>query len=140
MDPLFSQRFCSVVPYQAGGALVAGRKLPSCLVQVTDGELVIIVSNEVVDRAPVAGVQLDTPALQRKVGGGTFVRMNGNQWAIDFGRCGMAELFSSGGAGTKLRMAFGGGTIKTIKRARELNREFTAALLREGATSLRSGA
>lgn len=137
MAPLFSQRFCSVVPYRADGVLVAGRKMHGCLVQILDGDLFIIAGNHLVDRAPVSSVQLDTPALQRKVGGGTLLRMNGNQWAIDFGNVGTAEIISGGGAWRKVRVAFGAGTFKNVKRARQVNREFVAALLGEGAANLR---
>jgi hypothetical protein len=139
MAPQFSQQFCSVAPYTAGGALVAGRKRQSCLVQVTDGELVIIEApSSLVDRAPVSTVELDTPALQQKVGAATFVLMNGHQWAIDFGRVGMTEYAKSGGVMRKVGVAFGAGTVRGMRRAREVNKQFVATMLSEGATNRRS--
>jgi hypothetical protein len=121
MDALFYQRYCTVVPYQAGGALTAGGK-KGCNVVIVHGELVIDGGSEVIDRAPVSQVQIDTPALQRKVGASTFVRMNGSKWAIDFGLIGQFDRSRRRGPFAK------------IKYARQRNREFTGLLLREGAT------
>ena len=72
-EPLFIQNYCTLGAYQAGGAQVAGRK-QACSVAVTDGELIIAGEQGEVDRAPVATVQIDTPAVQRKLGASTFVR------------------------------------------------------------------
>jgi hypothetical protein len=88
--PLFTQNYCTLVPYQAGGALVAGHK-EGCSVVVMDGELIILSGQDVVDRAPLAAVQIDTPGLQRKLGASTFVRMNDHRWTIDFGLTGQLE-------------------------------------------------
>jgi hypothetical protein len=125
MNPLFFQPYCTVVPYQAGGALVAGSKR-GCAVIITDGELMIDGGALVSDRAPISGVQIDTPALQRKVGASTFVQMNGHKWAIDFGMIGQLDRSERRGP------------LKKIKFARERNREFADLLVREGATTLRS--
>ncbi len=124
MAPLFYQPYCLAVPYQAGGALVAGKKT-GCAAIIADGELVLDDGGTVLDRAPVAQVQIDTPALQRTVGASTFVRMNDHRWAIDFGMIGQFDR-------AQRRGPFG-----RMKYARARNREFTGLLLREGATTRR---
>lgn len=124
MTPLFYQPYCTAVPYQAGGALVAGRKT-GCAAVIADGELVLDGGGTVLDRAPVTQVQIDTPALQRRMGASTFVRMNDHRWAIDFGMIGQFDRAQRRGPFAKM------------KYARARNREFTGLLLREGATSLR---
>lgn len=138
MRLLFSQQFCSVVPYQAGGALVAGRKLRGCLVQVTDEELTIVQGPSTwIDRAAVTEVEVDTPKLTRALGSGTFVRMNGNRWAIDFGQVPTIERLRSGGVLTRLAFLFGFGAIQGMRRARDLNTRFRTILLETGAIDRR---
>jgi hypothetical protein len=124
---LFTQNYCTLVPYQAGGALVAGRK-QGCSVVIMDGELIILSGQDVVDRAPVAAVQIDTPAVQRKLGASTFVRMNDHRWTIDFGRTGQLDRPPKRGP------------IAAMKFARARNREFTRLLVREGAPQVRGSA
>lgn len=124
MAPLFYQPYCLAVPYQAGGALVAGKKT-GCAAVIADGELVLDGGATVLDRAPVPQVQIDTPAVQRTIGASTFVRMNDRRWAIDFGMIGQFDR-------TQRR-----GPFARMKYARARNREFTALLLREGATTRR---
>lgn len=137
-DYAFSQQYCSVVPYQAGGALVAGRKRQSCLVRVRDGELIIIEAPaDLVDVAPVTTIEIDTPALQRKLGTAVFVKMNSNRWAIDFGLVGQREAYRRGGPRRFLAI-FGIGSPKAIGRSRQLTRDFVAVLLSEGATDPRA--
>jgi hypothetical protein len=126
MEPLFYQQYCTVVPYQAGGMLVAGRKAV-CSVMVVNGELVIDGDGGIIDRAPVSQVQIGTPTLQRKIGAATFVQMNSNRWAIDFGLTGQFDTSQRRGPFAK------------IKFARQRNHEFTVLLMREGAASLRAG-
>lgn len=110
----------------------------SCLIQVADGELVIIEApRRLADHAPVAAIEIDTPAVARKLGGATFVRMNGNRWAIDFGRVGLTESIRSGGIRAMLWVACGGGAIKALKRGRSLDREFRSLLQHEGAADRR---
>lgn len=92
---------------------------------IADGELVLDGGGTVLDRAPVTQVQIDTPALQRRMGASTFVRMNDHRWAIDFGMIGQFDRAQRRGPFAKM------------KYARARNREFTGLLLREGATSLR---
>jgi hypothetical protein len=117
-EPLFSQNYCTLVAYQAGGALVAGRK-QACSVALADGELIIVGEQGEVDRAPVASVQIDTPAVQRKLGASTFVRMNDHRWTIDFGLTG------------RLDRPPRRGSIAAMKFARARNQEFND-LLRQG--------
>ena len=125
MDPLFAQPYCSVAPYQKGSPVVAGAK-QSCAVFIDDGQLLIRGAHEVIDAAPVAQVQLDTPALQAKVGASTFVHMNGREWVIDFGTI---VQYDTGAPR---------GPFKKMKFAKERNREFADLLTRGGATNLRA--
>jgi hypothetical protein len=132
MPITFSQRGCTVVAYQAGGALVAGRRKNGCLVEVADGVLTLQdASGELVDHGPVVDITIATPALQRKVGGATFVEMNDRKWSIDFGFSYQAER--SGSKSTLGLML--GGSLKAMKFARKRNQEFVAILTREGASS-----
>jgi hypothetical protein len=126
----FAQRGCTVVPYRARGALVAGHRKNGCEVQVVDGKLVLQNGpGDLIDEAPVSAVKIDTPSLQRAVGGATFVQMNDHNWSIDFGFAYQAER--TGGTST-LGLMLGGG-FKAMKFARKRNREFVEALLQEGA-------
>ena len=124
-EPLFTQNYCTLVPYQAGGALVAGRK-QGCSVVIMDGDLIILSGPDVVDRAPLAAVQIDTPAVQRKLGASTFVRMNDHRWTIDFGYTG------------KLDRPPRRGPIAAMKFSRARNQEFNDLLRQGGAAQLRS--
>ena len=124
-EPLFTQNYCTLVPYQAGGALVAGRK-QGCSVVIMDGDLIILSGPDVVDRAPIAAVQIDTPAVQRKLGASTFVRMNDHRWTIDFGYTG------------KLDRPPRRGPIAAMKFARARNQQFNDLLRQGGAAQLRS--
>lgn len=124
MDPAFFQPYCTVVPYQAGGALVAGRKR-DCSVIIVDGDLVIGGGADVIDRAPIPQIKIDTPAFARKVGASTFVQMNGSRWAIDFGLIGKFDRSQRRGLSARL------------KYARQRTREFTGLLEQGGATTLR---
>lgn len=124
MDPSFFQPYCTVVPYQAGGALVAGRKR-SCIVIIVESDLVIHDGTEVIDRGPIPQIKIDTPAFARKVGASTFVQMNGSRWAIDFGLIGKFDRSQRRGPSARL------------KYARQRTREFTGLLEQGGATTLR---
>ena len=124
-EPLFTQNYCTLVPYQAGGALVAGRK-QGCSVVIMDGDLIILSGPDVVDRAPLAAVQIDTPAVQRKLGASTFVRMNDHRWTIDFGYTG------------KLDRPPRRGPIAAMKFSRARNQEVNDLLRQGGAAQLRS--
>jgi hypothetical protein len=139
MATVFSQPFCSVVPTKAGGKLVAGPKRFPCLVQVGEGELLIAQGPQaVIDRAPVSAVELvDAPWLQRKVGEGTFLHMNGNHWCIDFGNVPSTELATSGHA---IKAAVTAGSPGQLRTARQLNAAFAAALVSEGVIDRRKHA
>jgi hypothetical protein len=135
MEPVFSQQYCTVMPCQAGGFAAAGQRILSCLVEIVNGQLFLVHAPDVlIARAPLSAVEIgEPPPWAAKLGTATFVYIGGQLCEIDFGRVGRAELKRSGPAG-RLLAAYGGGSIKSIKRARELNREFIATLLREGAT------
>jgi hypothetical protein len=138
--PRFSQPGCHVTPVRGGGVGFAP-KGGYCLVMIDDGQLVIVQPPDtVVDGGPVSGVELTTPALQRRVGTATFVRMNGHQWAIDFYYAAQAERLRSGGLGRKISVVFGFGWLASARLARQLNRQFIAALLEQGAAGRRSAA
>jgi hypothetical protein len=134
MEPVFSQQYCTLMPCQAGGIVSAGRRILSCLVEIVNGQLFLIHAPDIlVGRSPVPAVEIgDPPPWAAKVGTSAFVYVGGQLWEIDFSRVGRAELKRSGPAG-RLLASYGGGSIKSVKRARELSREFVAALLREGA-------
>jgi hypothetical protein len=133
MELAFSQQFCSVVPVKAGGNLNAGPKRFPCLVQVGDGELVITEGAQtLIDRAQVGAVELlDGPWLQRKVGEGTFLRMNGREYAVDFGQVSSTELARTGPGGVLKAAATAGGP-KSLRTARELSKAFAEALVSQG--------
>lgn len=139
MAPVFSQPFCSVVPTKAGGKLNAGPKRFPCLVQVSEGELVIADGQQaLIDRAVLSSVELvDGPWLQRKVGEGTFLHMNGHQWCIDFGNVPSTELARSGHL---LQAAVTAGSPGQLRTARALNAAFAAALVSEGVIDRRKSA
>ena len=124
-EPLFTQNYCTLVPYQAGGALIAGRK-QGCSVIVKDGDLILFTDQGEVDRAPLASVKIDTPAVQRKLGASTFVQMNDHRWTIDFGLAGRLDRPPKRGP------------IAAMKFARARNQEFNDLLRQGGAAQLRT--
>lgn len=121
-EPLFTQDHCTLVPYRAGGALNAGRKEVGSVI-VAGHELIILSRGDVVDRAPVPGIRIDTPAVQRALGASTFVQMNDHRWTIDFGLAGRLDRPPKRGP------------IAAMKFARARNQEFTDLLRQGGATS-----
>jgi hypothetical protein len=136
--PLFRQS-CHVTRYRGGGVVFAPGGA-SCLVLIDDGKLAIIQPpGNVVEAGPVSAVELTTtPALYRRPGSSTFVLVNGRAWAVDFYHAAAAARFRSGGPGTKALIFLGVQWLATGRRARELNREFVAALLSLGAADRRS--
>ena len=65
--------------------------------------------------------------------------MNGEQWSIDFGKVYQQERRQAGKQGF-FRILFGtGAPRKSLRRARELNEAFTAALLAAGAIDQGAG-
>jgi hypothetical protein len=138
--PLFSQAGCHVTPYRGRGVGLT-TKGGYYLVLIDNGQIAIVKPpGTVVDQSPVSGVEITTPALQRRVGTATFVRMNGRHWAIDFYYAAQAERFNSGGPGRKASVFFGFQWLASARLARQLNRAFVAALLDQGAVDRRSGA
>jgi hypothetical protein len=122
-EPLFTQDHCTLVPYRAGGALNAGRKEVGSVI-VAGHELIILSRGDVVDRAPVPGIRIDTPAVQRALGASTFVQMNDHRWTIDFGWTGRLDPPRRG-------------PVAAMRYARARNREFMSVLLAEGAVRRR---
>src|ERR1700761_2330194 len=123
-EPLFTQNYCTLVAYQAGGALVAGRK-QACSVALAGGGMIIVSEQGGGGRAPAAGLQIDTRAVQRKRGASTFGRMNDHRWTIGFGLTG------------RLDRPPRRGPIAAMKFARARNQEFNDLLRQGGAAQLR---
>ncbi|MBV9448190.1 MAG: hypothetical protein JO345_20085 [Streptosporangiaceae bacterium] len=130
----FSHDYCAVAPGAADGKLKKGAGYWPCRVEVADGHVTLSVETAgVIDAAPVTSVQIVTPKWVRRVGAGTVIKLNGRLWVVDFGRVYQHEHNQTNGPG-RLQTVFRPSTLaKCIRRARELNRDFTTALLTAGA-------
>jgi hypothetical protein len=135
---IFSQRYCAVARATSGGNLKKGAGYFPCTVEVTGYAVSLTSGATRIDHAQPAAVQIITPGWQRRVGAGTIIAMNGEQWSIDFGRVYQQERIEAGKQGF-FRTLFGtGAPRKSLHRARELNESFTAALLEAGASDQRA--
>lgn len=74
---------------------------------------------------PASSVQIITPRLQQRIGGGSVLQVAGKSWSVQFDRVHQAE---ARGLGVSPRRALG--------RARELNQAFVAALVAAGASDI----
>ncbi|HXL96106.1 MAG TPA: hypothetical protein VN969_44920 [Streptosporangiaceae bacterium] len=121
----FSQRYCSVAPGAAHGNLKRGPGYWPCLVEVTAGNVVLLMQpgNRAIDTAPTDSVQITSPRWLRRLGTGVILAMNGRLWVIDFTRVYQHER----DAGSVPAL------VKSMRYARILTRDFTAALLSAGA-------
>lgn len=135
MTAIFSQPYCAVARSTSGGNLKKGAGYFPCIVEVTEhGVSIVSATGARIDHAPAGSVQIITPGWQRKVGAGTIIAMNGEQWSIDFGMVYQQERASAQKQGF-FRVLFGTGAPgKSLRRARELNHEFADALLAAGAS------
>jgi hypothetical protein len=151
----FSQQFCTLVPCRAGGRIAAGRRAQNCLVQVADGQLVIVMAPAVLlARVPAHMVEIVTPPALRKIGTSVVLWLGGLDgaplFAVEFdtvyrsrqarARRTAADPQSRSRAPAGLiRQFFRVSDITTLPQAmhlgRELAREFTTALLTAGAVS-----
>ena len=144
MSEAFSQQFCTVVPVSEKG-LVAGSRVTPCLVKVDDAELTIIAAPAtLIARVPVCGLEICTPALMRKIGTGTAVRIEGAMVGITFDMVYTRQkdrgARQEGGPALAARLALRVVSIATFadgrhgfRHGRQLAREFKAALLAAGA-------
>lgn len=144
MSEAFSQQFCTVVPVSERG-LVAGSRVTPCLVKVDDGELAIIAAPAtLIARVPVSGLEVCTPALMRKIGTGTAVRIEGAMVGVTFdmvyARQKAHAARQDGGPAFAARLATRMVSIATFadarhgfRHGRQLARDFKAALLAAGA-------
>jgi hypothetical protein len=138
MSETFRREFCSVVPCTAGGRIITGQRVRNCLVQVKDGEMVLgQVPGVLVAQAPTAQVQIVTPAALRKVGTCVVVRLDDDELlAVEFD--GVYRLQRRRGKPRGfLREVFSLDPLTTIGKstrlARQLSRDFAAALITAGA-------
>src|ERR1035441_8473819 len=158
MAETFSQQFCSLARCGAGGRIVTGKRARNCLVQVADGELIIImVPSVLLARVPAPMVEIVTPPTLRKIGTSVILWLGGlggldgaPLFAVEFdtvyrrqqayaGRAAANGKSGSGTLGGAVRRFLGVSDITTLPEAmrlgRELTREFTAALLTAGTVS-----
>lgn len=136
---VFSQPYCVVSRATPGANLKKGAGYSPCTVEVTDHGLTFTTETGArIEHAAAGSVQIITPGWGRRVGAGTAVAMNGGQWVIDFGMVYRRERVAAGKPGF-FRILFGtGAPRKSLRRARELNHDFTAALLAAGASDQRA--
>jgi hypothetical protein len=139
----FSEPFCRIRPYVAGGWLSTSLNPYIGTVAVTDAHVVLSDSTgRVIDRASVSSTELDTPGYSRTVSGAVaFVRMNGNRWAIDFSLCAFTARRRGWGRARRVIygiLPLGRGLGQRRLRGKQLNAAFTEALVAGGATQLRA--
>src|ERR1035441_5070464 len=126
MAETFSQQFCSLARCGAGGRIVTGKRARNCLVQVADGELIIIMAPSVLlARVPAPMVEIVTPPTLRKIGTSVILWLGGLEGAALVGGAGQHHVGVSDITTLPESMRLG----------RELTREFTAALLTAGTVS-----
>ena len=129
--PLFSQQYCMVNRQFAGGRLQAGPVPPMFLVVVRDSQITVTQAPATpVMRIPAANTRIATPKLQRRFGTSTTLQIAGQPWGFDFTRVYLAEQHAG-----FLRQIFTFGSLrKSLRRGREINDRFVAALLESGAS------
>jgi hypothetical protein len=132
--PAFWQQFCTVTQVTAGGNLNIRPRRAVFGVQVADGQLFVIEAPAVpVFRIPVSAVKIAAPGSRREIGAGSFLRIDGQLWSVQFGSVYQAEA-ARAGKHRVLRAFFRAGAPgKSIRRGREINQRFVAALLDAGA-------
>lgn len=147
MSEAFSQDFCSVVPVGLGGRIIAGQRIAPCLVRIDLGVLTIarMRGGEAVAQVPVAGLEIATPPMLRKVGTSAVLRIDGELLAVEFDTVyTRRKAAGSSGIGGVLRRGFSISAVtdapKALKLGRELTRTFTTALLAIGAVDTSAAA
>lgn len=144
MTETFSQQFCTLAPCGAGGRILTGARMPNCLVEVADSELTLIQAPAtLVAKTPVAAVRIVTPPALRKVGTGVILNLDGKLLAVEFDRVYRRQLgYGKPRKSTAVKIArnfFSLNDITTLPKsmrlARALTRDFTAALVAAGAVA-----
>jgi hypothetical protein len=131
--PAFSQQFCEVSRVDANGNLQPGLPGVDFLVRIVGGWLTVIEIPVIpVFSVPADEVQIITPLWQRKIGTGSTLRVAGQFWSVEFVRVHQAETGRAARGGL-LRMITAGLARKSVHTGREINAQFTAALLAAGA-------
>ncbi len=144
MSEAFSQQFCTIAPVSQSG-LVAGSQVSPCLVTVAGADLTIIASPAtLIARVPVAGLEICTPALMRKIGTGAAVRIEGAMVGVTFDMVYARQKHHDAkqkGGPASAHFAMRVVSIVTfadarhaVRHGRQLARDFKAALLAAGAT------
>jgi hypothetical protein len=148
MEGTFSQQYCTLEPCGARGYVVTGARMHNCLVKVADGELTMIQAPSIrVAKVPAASVRIVTPPAMAKIGTSVVLQLDGKLLNVDFGlvyrrqqararkRRSLAVEFA------RRLLAFRNFTTlpNGIPLARELAREFTAALTAAGAGQASAG-
>lgn len=144
MTKAFSQQFCTLAPCGAGGRILAGARMPDCLVEVTDGELTLIQAPAtLVARTPAAAVRIVTPSAVRKIGTAVILKLNAKLLAVEFDMVYRRQQeHGKPGTSTAAKVARNLLSLsditsapKAMRLARELARDFTAALVTAGAVA-----
>ena len=129
--PLFSQQYCMVNRQFAGGNLQAGPVPPMFLVVVRDFHITVTQAPATpVMRIPAANTRIATPKMQRTFGTSTTLQIADQLWGFDFTRVYLAEQH----AGFLRQILTFGSLGKSLRRGREINDRFVAALLESGAS------
>lgn len=142
MTAAFSQQFCTVAPCGAGGRIVTGARVPNCLVEVTGTELNLTQAPAtLIASKPAAEVRIVTPPALRKIGTAVILELDAKLLAVEFDMVYRRQReYGKGGVSTAVTIArnfFSLSDITSAPRAmrlaRELARDFTAALVTAGA-------
>ena len=131
--PAFSQQFCSVTRVTAGGNLNTGMPAAEFLVRISAGRLVTEAPGYPGLHRPARQVEITTPRWQRKIGAGSILRLGGQLWSVQFNKVYQAEAAQASRGGALRVMVTAGAPWRSIRRGREINERFTAALLASGA-------
>ncbi len=149
MAETFSQQFCSMAMCGAGGKIVAGRRFRNCLVQVVDGELVIVIApSRLAAKMPCPEIKIVTPPTVRKAGTAVVLHMPLSPlFAVEFDGVYRRQQAYAKRADRKSGPRLLASSLwhlvsdlsaltslpESMRLGRELAREFTAALLADGA-------
>ncbi len=143
VPPAFSQQFCEVSRVTEEGKLQPGMPWADFIVRVVGGRLTVVEAPVIpVFSVPADEVQIATPRWQRQIGTSSILRVAGGLWSVQFSRVYQAETERAGRGdrGGFMRKLFGAGNArKSIRRGREINARFTAALLAAGAADTLAG-
>jgi hypothetical protein len=132
--PAFSQQFCEFSRVTEEGNLQPGMPWVDFIVRIVGGRLTVIEAPVIpVFSVPADEVQITTPRWQRQIGTSSILRVAGQLWSVQFSRVHLAEAARADRGGFARMMFAAGAARKSIRRGREINACFTAALLASGA-------